>query len=77
MTSPTPTLSAHGASIPMLGFGTSAMLSATTADNIATALKAGYRHIDTARKYSSERAVGEGIRDGANAYQRESRRITP
>jgi diketogulonate reductase-like aldo/keto reductase len=29
---------------------------------VATALKAGYRHIDTARKYGTERAVGDGIR---------------
>src|SRR5262249_51366922 len=29
---------------------------------VATALKLGYRHIDTARKYGSERGVGEGMR---------------
>jgi diketogulonate reductase-like aldo/keto reductase len=57
-----PTLSAHGAQIPQLGFGTSAMQSAATPENIAAALKAGYRHIDTARKYGSEQAVGEGMR---------------
>ena len=61
MSLPAPTLSANGAQIPQLGFGTSAMSGATTAENIALALKAGYRHIDTARKYGSERAVGEGI----------------
>ena len=60
--STSPTVSAHGAQIPLIGFGTSAMQSATTPENIATALKAGYRHIDTARKYGSERAVGEGMR---------------
>ena len=57
-----PTLSAHGATIPQLGFGTAGMQSATTAENIAAALQAGYRHIDTARKYGSEPAVGEGMR---------------
>ena len=57
-----PTLSAHGAQIPQLGFGTSAMQSAATPENIAAALKAGYRNIDTARKYGSEQAVGEGMR---------------
>ena len=31
-------------------------------ENVATALKLGYRHIDTAWKYGSERDVGEGIR---------------
>ena len=60
--SPSPTVSAHGASIPLIGFGTSAMQSATTPENIAVALKAGYRMIDTARKYGSEEAVGEGMR---------------
>ena len=57
-----PTLSSHGAKIPALGFGTSPLTGATTADNVATALKIGYRHIDTAWKYGSERAVGDGIR---------------
>ncbi len=32
------------------------------AEHVAAALKAGYRHIDTARKYGTEPAVGEGIR---------------
>ncbi|MEX2036499.1 MAG: aldo/keto reductase [Xanthobacteraceae bacterium] len=57
-----PTLSAHGAQIPALGFGTSPMTGAVAAEEVVAALKAGYRHIDTARKYGSERAVGEAIR---------------
>ena len=56
-----PTLPAHGAAIPAIGFGTSGM-GDVRAVHIATALKAGYRHIDTARKYGTERAVGEGMR---------------
>jgi len=56
-----PTLPAHGAAIPAIGFGTSGM-GDVRAEHIATALKAGYRHIDTARKYGTERAVGEGMR---------------
>jgi 2,5-diketo-D-gluconate reductase B len=56
-----PTLPAHGAHIPAIGFGTSG-LGYVRAEHIATALKAGYRHIDTARKYGTEGAVGEGIR---------------
>jgi diketogulonate reductase-like aldo/keto reductase len=55
-----PTLSAHGAQIPALGFGTSQL--GDCAEVVATALKAGYRHIDTAWKYGSEKGVGEGIR---------------
>ena len=49
-------------SMPALGFGTSPMTGGLSADTVAAALKAGYRHIDTARKYGTERAVGEAIR---------------
>src|SRR5271168_144986 len=56
-----PKLSAHGAAIPAVGFGTSGM-GDVRAEHIATALKAGYRHIDTARKYGTEHVVGEGMR---------------
>jgi len=57
-----PVFSAHGANIPALGFGTSPMTGGLTAEAIAAALKAGYRHIDTARKYGTERAVGDAMR---------------
>src|SRR4051812_31603844 len=56
-----PILAAHGAQIPAIGFGTSGMDN-NCAEAVATALKLGYRHIDTAWKYGSERAVGEAIR---------------
>ncbi len=56
-----PTLAVHGARIPAIGFGTSG-LGYVRAEHVAAALKAGYRHIDTARKYGTEPAVGEGIR---------------
>src|SRR4051794_29428132 len=58
----TPTFSAHGAAIPALGFGTSPMTGGLAPETVVAALKAGYRHIDTARKYGTERAVGEAIR---------------
>jgi len=54
-----PTLSAHGAEIPVLGFGTSQL--GNCAGIVAAALKLGYRHIDTAWKYGTEDGVGEGI----------------
>jgi diketogulonate reductase-like aldo/keto reductase len=38
------------------------MLGGRTAEAVASALKSGYRHIDTAWKYGTEDAVGEGIR---------------
>jgi diketogulonate reductase-like aldo/keto reductase len=55
-----PTLSAHGAEIPAIGFGTSWL--GDCGEIVATALKLGYRHIDTAWKYGTERGVGAGIR---------------
>jgi 2,5-diketo-D-gluconate reductase B len=58
---PAPTLAAYGAAIPAIGFGTSGLGYVRT-EHIVTALKAGYRHIDTARKYGTEPAVGEGMR---------------
>ena len=56
-----PMLAANGARIPAIGFGTSG-LGDVRAEHVAAALKAGYRHIDTARKYGTERIVGEGMR---------------
>jgi len=55
-----PTLSAHGAEIPVLGFGTSQL--GNCAGIVAAALKLGYRHVDTAWKYGTEEGVGEGIK---------------
>jgi diketogulonate reductase-like aldo/keto reductase len=52
--------SAHGAQIPAIGFGTSQL--GDCGEIVAKALELGYRHIDTAWKYGSERGVGEGIR---------------
>jgi diketogulonate reductase-like aldo/keto reductase len=53
-------MQAHGAELPVIGFGTSTLIDC--GEIVATALEAGCRHIDTARKYGSERGVGEGIR---------------
>src|SRR5262249_6277957 len=47
-----PSLSAHGATMPVIGLGTSGM-GDVRAESIATALKLGYRHIDTAWKYGT------------------------
>jgi 2,5-diketo-D-gluconate reductase B len=71
--SPAHTVSAHGAAMPIIGFGTGWM-SADCVEIVAAALKAGYRHIDTARKYGTERGVGEAIR--ASGVPREKLFIT-
>ena len=55
------TLAAHGAKMPAIGFGTME-LPLRPAELVAAAIAAGYRHIDTARKYGTEERVGEGIR---------------
>jgi len=51
-----------GASIPALGFGTWQDKDAQ-ASAVETALKTGYRHIDTARVYGTEPGVAQGIKN--------------
>ncbi len=68
-----PQLRVHGADIPQIGFGTSG-LGEQAGEIVAAALKAGYRHIDTAWKYGTERGVGEGIR--ASGLRREEIFVT-
>jgi 2,5-diketo-D-gluconate reductase B len=55
-------VSAHGATIPALGFGTWNLSGETCARAVGDALGIGYRHIDTASGYRNEDQVGEGIR---------------
>jgi 2,5-diketo-D-gluconate reductase A len=50
-----------GTSIPQLGFGVFQVPPAQTADAVAEALQAGYRHIDTAAMYRNEEGVGRAI----------------
>ena len=55
---------ANGVAIPKIGFGTWQIPDGTQAyDSVTAALKAGYRHIDTARAYGNEASVGRAIRD--------------
>ncbi len=55
-------VSAHGAHIPVIGFGTWRLAGEECARAVAEALRVGYRHIDTAAAYGNEDRVGEGIR---------------
>ena len=57
---PIPTINTHGVTIPKLGFGTSRM--GDCGEIVANALKLGYRNLDTAWKYKTEKGVGDGIR---------------
>ncbi len=57
-----PVITAHGAAIPAIGLGTWGLSGKAATEAVAEALKAGYRHIDTAIGYGNEAEVGEGIR---------------
>lgn len=67
------TLSAHGAHMPAVGFGTMTFPE-RAAELVAYALQNGYRLIDTARKYGTEEEVGKGIR--ASGIAREDLWVT-
>ena len=58
---------AKGAKIPAIGLGTMTLMDAVCVEAVETALRLGYRHIDTAERYRNETAVGEGLRHGARA----------
>ena len=60
-----PNVSANGAEIPALGFGTWPLKGEVCIAAVSAALDAGYRHIDTAAMYQNECEVGEAIRNHA------------
>jgi 2,5-diketo-D-gluconate reductase A len=63
MTSQVPALKMRdGAHIPQLGFGVFQVPPKETEQTVATALEAGYRHIDTAAAYRNEAGVGLALR---------------
>jgi 2,5-diketo-D-gluconate reductase A len=51
-----------GTTIPAIGFGTSQLNGQSAVDAVTSALRVGYRLIDTAVNYRNEREVGEAIR---------------
>jgi 2,5-diketo-D-gluconate reductase B len=51
----------QGARVPALGFGTYGMSSDDMRRMIPAALRAGFRHIDTAQVYGNEAGVGDGL----------------
>ena len=64
MTPGVPTLALNnGVEIPQLGFGVFQIKPSETVAATTTALKVGYRHIDTAQMYGNEREVGIAIRE--------------
>ena len=65
-------IEAKGAKIPAIGLGTMTLKDAACVEAVKTALRVGYRHIDTAERYGNEAEVGEGLHAGlaANGLQR-------
>jgi 2,5-diketo-D-gluconate reductase B len=62
-----PVVEANGAKIPAVGLGTMTLKGAVCVEAVKTALRLGYRHIDTAERYGNEAEVGEGIAQGLPA----------
>ncbi|MFH9425676.1 aldo/keto reductase [Streptomyces sp. NPDC017529] len=62
MKPPTTTLPS-GAAMPLLGFGTLQMRGEDAYRAVLHALRAGYRHVDTAQLYGNEEAVGQALAD--------------
>jgi len=53
----------NGVTIPKIGFGTWQIPNDIAFNAVSQALKAGYRHIDTALAYNNEEGVGKAIRE--------------
>ena len=53
----------NGNLIPALAYGTWLIDNAIAEECVKNAIKAGYRHIDTAQAYGNEEGVGKGIRN--------------
>ena len=58
---------ANGARIPALGLGTWELRGEIATSVVRGAIDGGYRHIDTARMYDNEAAVGRGIAEASVA----------
>ena len=59
----------NGTPMPLLGFGTWQLKGEVASSSVATALEAGYRHLDTATIYGNEQEVGEALRDSGVARE--------
>jgi 2,5-diketo-D-gluconate reductase B len=69
---------ANGARMPAIGLGTMTLKEQVCIDAIKTALRLGYRHLDTAERYGNEQWVGEGLHQGlaASGLRREDVFVT-
>lgn len=55
-------IESHGARIPAIGLGTMTLKDEACVEIVSEAIKAGFRHLDTAERYGNEKAVGDGLR---------------
>lgn len=54
----------NGVQMPQFGLGVYSIADGDdTYNSVTTALKCGYRHIDTAHAYRNERSVGRAVKD--------------
>ncbi|MEV4115397.1 aldo/keto reductase [Nonomuraea sp. NPDC049695] len=56
-------LNTDGVQIPQLGYGVWQVPADEAAQAVTTALKTGYRHVDTAAAYGNEEGVGQAVRE--------------
>ena len=54
----------NGLGMPLVGFGTYQLSIAQAEFCVSEALKAGFRHIDSAEGYNNEEGTGRGIKNG-------------
>lgn len=59
----------NGVEIPILGFGVFQIPAEKTEQAVIDAIKAGYRHIDTAQSYMNETEVGLGVKNSGVARE--------
>ncbi len=59
----------NGVEVPILGFGVFQIPPEETEQAVINAIKAGYRHIDTAQSYMNETEVGLGIKNSGIARE--------
>ena len=64
----------NGVEIPTLAYGTWLIKNEDAEECVKTAIKCGYRHIDTAQAYGNEEGVGKGIK--ASGIKREDIFVT-
>ena len=59
----------NGVEVPQLALGTWLIDDDKVAEPVKTAIRLGYRHVDTAQAYANERGVGEGVRESGVARE--------